>query len=65
MPGVADDSVPVPLRKVQLLAAFPMETGMNTKSIQTLAVLLLALAAASQAYAQDPAVDAPDFYKCT
>ena len=36
---------------------------MNTKSIRPLALFLLALAA--PAYAQDPAVVAPDFYKCT
>lgn len=38
---------------------------MNTKSIRPWAVLLLALAAPPLVHAQDPALVAPDFYKCT
>lgn len=38
---------------------------MNTKSIRPWAVVLVALAAPPLAHAQDPAVVAPDFYKCT
>jgi quercetin dioxygenase-like cupin family protein len=38
---------------------------MNTKSIRPWALVLLALAASPLALAQDPAVVAPDFYKCT
>lgn len=38
---------------------------MNAKSTCSLAAVLLALAAAPQARAQDPAVVAPDIYKCT
>jgi len=38
---------------------------MNTKSIRPWTVALLALAASPWAHAQDPAVVAPDFYKCT
>lgn len=38
---------------------------MNAKSIGSSAAVLLALAAAPQTRAQDPAVVAPDIYKCT
>jgi len=38
---------------------------MNTKSIRRWTIALLALAASPWAHAQDPAVVAPDFYKCT
>lgn len=38
---------------------------MNAKSICSSAVALLALAAAPLAFGQDPAVVAPEFYKCT
>jgi quercetin dioxygenase-like cupin family protein len=38
---------------------------MNVKSIWSPAVVLLAMGAAPPALAQDPAVVAPDIYKCT